>query len=115
MAVLTREEMSQVIRDGGSVLHEGRLYTTIDGLPSEAALAKGDPAKAAAATEALDAQIKALQDARARLEADVKAHAAAALAADEAKAKESDPAKPADPALAMSEAPRFGKDSDKRK
>lgn len=61
MATLTRQEMEQVIRDGGSVLHGGRLYTKIATLPTEAQLAAGNPEQEAAAKANLQSQVEALQ------------------------------------------------------
>lgn len=61
MATLTRAQMEQVIRDGGSVLHSGQVITKIANLPTEAALAAGDPAAEAAAAASLQAQMAALQ------------------------------------------------------
>jgi hypothetical protein len=65
MAEMTLDEMKAVIDAGGSVLvRKGNgkvLATRHEHLPSEAELAKGDPAKEAAAREALDARIKLLQ------------------------------------------------------
>jgi DNA primase len=42
---LTRQEMEDIIRQGGSVIVDGRSYATVESLPSEAALAEGDEAK----------------------------------------------------------------------
>lgn len=59
--MLTRRQMEEVIRGGGSVLHGGRLCTRIEQLPTDADLAKGNPAQEALAAQALEAQIAALQ------------------------------------------------------
>lgn len=64
MAEMTRDEMVAVHQRGESVLFRGRLITRPEDLPSEADLSKGDPAKEAAAREALDDQIRALQATR---------------------------------------------------
>ena len=69
MAHLTREQMEQVIRGGGSVKHGGRIISTVEGLPSKADLAKGDPAKERAAAGDLQAQIDQLQQQLAGLQA----------------------------------------------
>lgn len=69
---MKRSEMEQVIAAGGSVLHEGRLHTSVATLPSKAQMAKSDEDKAAAAGD-LDAQIAALQAQRAALKTSVKA------------------------------------------
>lgn len=61
MATLTRGQMEQAIREGGSVLYGGQVITRIDHLPSEAELAKGDADKEAAAASDLQALIDALQ------------------------------------------------------
>jgi hypothetical protein len=42
---LTRQEMEDIIRQGGSVIVDGRSYATVESLPSEAQLAEGDEAK----------------------------------------------------------------------
>ena len=44
---LTRQEMVDHINNGGSVMHDGEIITSVSGLPSPASLAKGDPASAA--------------------------------------------------------------------
>jgi predicted flap endonuclease-1-like 5' DNA nuclease len=61
MAILTRPEMEQVIANGGSVLHSGRLLTRVEHLPTAADLAKGDPAAETVAANALKPQIADLQ------------------------------------------------------
>lgn len=58
---LSRREMEHVIRSGGSVLHAGTLYSRVEALPSEADLAKGDPAQEQAAAANLEAQIADLR------------------------------------------------------
>jgi len=68
MGTLTRAEMEDVIRGGGSILWQGQIVAHIGQLPSEADLAAGDPALEAAARAALDAQILALTQAKARLD-----------------------------------------------
>jgi hypothetical protein len=57
---LTRSGMEHVIRSGGSVLHDGTVYTKLDTLPSEADLAKGDADAENAARENLLRQREAL-------------------------------------------------------
>ena len=90
MAELSRDEMLKVLQDGGYVLFRGQLITSEKHLPSDAVLAKGDPAKTAAAAEAIDAQIKALQDAKSKLEFDANAAKTVeeSLPKDEVKAAE---------------------------
>lgn len=91
MATLSRAEMEAVIASGGSVLYDGHILTRMEQLPSAAALAAGDPAKEAAATADLQAQIAELQAQLAQLQP----------AGDPALAGDSVPAKPgkkADPA-----------------
>jgi hypothetical protein len=58
---LTRPEMEAIIGRGESVLHGGEVITNVAGLPSEAALAKGDPARENQAEKALKAQIAELE------------------------------------------------------
>jgi hypothetical protein len=59
--MLSREQMEAVIRSGGSVLHQGRIISRIEALPSAAELAKGDPDKEAQAAQSLQQQIDQLQ------------------------------------------------------
>lgn len=65
--MLTRNQMEEVIRSGGSVLHGGRLITRVEHLPTDADLAAGNPEQEALAAAALEAQIAALQAQRDRL------------------------------------------------
>ena len=58
--LLSREAMERAIKEGGSVLYQGRTLTRLDELPAEAELAQGDAGREAAAREALDSQIAAL-------------------------------------------------------
>jgi hypothetical protein len=57
---LTRAGMEHAIRHGGSVMIEGTSITSLDGLPDEVELARGDEERLAAFTAALDAQIAAI-------------------------------------------------------
>lgn len=61
--MLSRNEMEAVIRNGGSVLHGGRLLSKIEHLPTDAdlALASGDTRQAGSVASALQAQMAALQ------------------------------------------------------
>lgn len=68
--MLTREEMEQVIREGGAVAHQNRLLTRIEDLPDEIELAQGDQERMANATAAIDRQIAELTAQRARAVAD---------------------------------------------
>lgn len=52
---LDRARMEAIIKTGGSVLHKGVLYSRLDQLPSEAALA-GTPEERAQARAKLEAQ-----------------------------------------------------------
>ena len=54
--MLTRAEMEQVIKDGGSVMYGGRVLNRAEHLPSEAELAQGNPAAEAAAESNLMAE-----------------------------------------------------------
>ena len=65
MATMTHEEMEAVIDQGGSVIYQGVIYSTKESLPSDAELTEGDPAKEAAAAEAIDKQIAALESLKA--------------------------------------------------
>jgi hypothetical protein len=66
---LSRDDMVKVIERGGTVLHEGRLYSKVEHLPSEAELAGDDPVKKAAARDALLQQQQAIAASLAALEA----------------------------------------------
>lgn len=68
MATLTRDEMEAVVKSGGSVLYGGKTLSRVEHLPSAAELAQGDPAKEAAATADLQAQIAELQAQLAQLQ-----------------------------------------------
>lgn len=68
---LTRAGMEKAIKSGGSVIYKGASITTVDGLPAESDLATSE-AEVAAALDSVDAQIKALQDRKAKLNAAAK-------------------------------------------
>lgn len=63
MGILTNNEMARVIREGGSVLFQGRHYNRIEALPNDAqiAAAVGDADRETAATNVLKQQIAAMQ------------------------------------------------------
>lgn len=71
MAKLTREEMEAVIARRGSVMYKGRIIRTVQGLPSRAELAVGDPAAEAKTRDDLDAQIAELERQKATLTGEV--------------------------------------------
>jgi hypothetical protein len=54
---LTRQQMEDTIRQGGSVIIDGRSYATIESLPSEADLAKGDESREKALLATYDQQL----------------------------------------------------------
>jgi hypothetical protein len=62
---LTHAGMEWTIRNGGSVMLGGQVITSLDDLPSEAELVKGNEAAEAALAASLDAQIAALSAQRA--------------------------------------------------
>lgn len=66
---LTRAGMEHVIRSGGSVVHEGKVYSKMEHLPSEADLAKGDADAEAAALENINRQRAQLDAQEAQLKA----------------------------------------------
>lgn len=87
MAQLTRAQMEQVIRSGGSVSIGGHVISRLDQLPSAVKLAGEDAAQLAAAIDELDVQIAALQEQRKEaVAAKAKADKAAKDAEKEAKA-----------------------------
>jgi hypothetical protein len=65
---LSREEMERAIREGGSVLYQGRTISRVEDLPNAVDLVQGDAAKQAAVRAAIDAQIAALTAQRAQLD-----------------------------------------------
>lgn len=65
---LTRAGMEQVMRDGGTVMIDGKLIEHRDDLPSEADLAKGDERRAAQVRDAYDARIAELMAERSKLD-----------------------------------------------
>lgn len=65
---LTRAGMEHVLREGGSVLLDGRQIEHLDDLPTEADLARGDERRTAAVREQLDRQMAELAAQRARLD-----------------------------------------------
>lgn len=100
MAGLTRDEMTKIIERGESFFFKGkdnglRIISRLQDIPDEAelALASNDPEKVKQASDLIDAQIKALQDAKASLnQAPAKVEAKAIPAAVEAKSPEVKPA-----------------------
>lgn len=60
MGVLTRDEMEQVLADGGSVLHGRTVISSVDELPSAAELSRDDPEQLEHVRAALQAQRAAL-------------------------------------------------------
>jgi hypothetical protein len=54
---LTRQQMEDTIRQGGSVIIDGRSYASIESLPSEADLAKGDESREKALLATFDQQL----------------------------------------------------------
>lgn len=67
MPHLTRKEMEQAIKDGGSVLYNGQTLWKAEQLPSEADLAVGDPEAETAAANNIQQQIADLQKQIAKL------------------------------------------------
>lgn len=63
MGTLSNNEMALVIRNGGSVMFNGRHINRIEDLPNDAqiAAATNDPAREAAAVAALQQQVAAMQ------------------------------------------------------
>jgi hypothetical protein len=64
---LTRQEMEKVLRENGSVMHQGRVIDKVEDLPAEADLARAHPAAARAAAARIDADIARLAAERAKL------------------------------------------------
>lgn len=84
--MLSRKQMEETIAGGGSVLHEGRIITRMENLPSAASLARTDEEKSAAASD-LESRIAALEKEKAEL-----ARAAPDDGKSDAGKAESDPA-----------------------
>lgn len=85
--MLTREQMEQAIARGGSVLHQGRIISRVQDLPSAAELAEGDPERESATANSLQQQIADLQAQLAKLQ---EPKAAGKTAAKEKDAGEKD-------------------------
>jgi hypothetical protein len=64
---LTHAGMRHAIEHGGSVLHQGEVLTSLEQLPTEADLARGNDQQTQAVAQSIDQQIAALQQQRARL------------------------------------------------
>ena len=60
MATLSRKEMEQVLRQGGTILHDGKIIGNINALPTEADLAGTDTEAIKVAEENIDNDIKRL-------------------------------------------------------
>jgi capsule polysaccharide export protein KpsE/RkpR len=56
-----RQVLEQAIREGGSVLIEGRIFTRLQDLPSDLELAKGDDDRQAAIIAQMEADLQAKQ------------------------------------------------------
>jgi hypothetical protein len=56
-----RKELEDIIQSGRSVFHGGVLYTDVNDLPSEAALAMGNEAQENEARKSIGAELKRLQ------------------------------------------------------
>jgi hypothetical protein len=65
---LTRAGMEHAIRTGGAVMHDGDVIESVDDLPSEAELARGDERRTEQVRQSLDAQMAALAAQRAALD-----------------------------------------------
>lgn len=57
---LSRKEMEAILRQGGTVLFDGRIIGDFNALPSEADLAQGDTEAMKVAEQNIDAEIKRL-------------------------------------------------------
>ncbi|MHC5541214.1 hypothetical protein ACYOEI_23580, partial [Singulisphaera rosea] len=66
-----RSEMEEIIRSGGSIMHEGQVITRVEDLPTDADLAEGDPELEASTLEDIDSQIAKLNAQRDRLKTPV--------------------------------------------
>lgn len=94
MATLTREDMEQVIRGGGSILHKGQHLTRIEHLPTEADLAEGDAAASQAALDGITAQRVALDEQERKLLASLNKGAPADGAGGKSAKTKPDPTAP---------------------
>ncbi len=63
---LSRSDMEDVIKRGGSVMHDGEIITKISDLPDEVDLAE-TPEEIAAAEAKVDAEEKAVADKKAKV------------------------------------------------
>jgi len=73
MSSLSRADMEQIIREGGSVRHKGKVITRVQDLPTEADLSEGSPDRMAAALADIDAKIAELEAQKLRLQAGIEA------------------------------------------
>lgn len=71
-----RAELEEVIKNGGSVLHQGRVITKAEDLPSDIELAGNDVVRKQQALGDIDAQIAHLNKLKAEAEAKAKAEKA---------------------------------------
>ncbi|MGI8655473.1 MAG: hypothetical protein ACR2LC_09665 [Pyrinomonadaceae bacterium] len=89
---LNREQMIAALDEGGSVLHQGKLITRREDLPSAADLAQTSAERKAASGD-LQSQINALQAQQRDIQEREKADAAAAKEAEAARAAEAEAAR----------------------
>lgn len=92
---LTRAQMEAAIRNGGSVMAEGKIITKIEELPSEAELAKGDESREQAVIAQLLVQKAGLEQQLAQLQGGQQTPASQ-VASTETEEKKSDPNAPPD-------------------
>ena len=71
--MLTRPQMEKTIKEGGSVLHKGKVLARIEDLPTAAELAQGDQEKLRAELASVNRQIAALEGQRTALQDSLKA------------------------------------------
>lgn len=83
--------MRRIIREGGSVLHEGKVIDRLEHLPSEAETAAGDEAKLTAALQRIDDETNVLKEKRQQLLAEFRK-----LRPGKSKPTETDPPKPSE-------------------
>ena len=68
-STLNRQQMAEVLRNRGSVTYQGRIIKDISEIPSEAALAVGNPAEEKVAESNILAEMTRLKEELAKLKA----------------------------------------------
>lgn len=90
---LTRKEMEDLVNAGQSVIHNGEMITTIEGLPTDVDLTLDDADAESRLSEHFDRQIETLQQEKARATKLAAERAAQRQRAEKARGDEGKPAR----------------------